>query len=986
MGDGVMAIFGAPLAHEDHAVRACYAALAMQSANRAYSNQMRRAHGIEIELRVGLNSGEVVVGAIGNDLHMEYSAIGQTTNLAARMEQLATPGTVRLTANTLGFAEGFIHVAPLGPIPVRGLADPVEVYELKGVSGLRTRMQAAAARGLTRFVGRQAELDILGQSLKQAGAGHGQIVALVGEPGVGKSRLIWEFTHSHRTQDWLALESGSVSYGKATAYRPLIDLLKVYFRVEERDDDRRLLEKITGKLLTLDKTLEPILPALLALLDVGVEDPEWQRLHPTQRRTRTFDACKRLLLRESQVQPLVLIFEDLHWIDSETQSFLNGLVESLPTSRVLLLVNFRPEYQSSWGSKSYYAQLRVDPLPSESAEELLLGLLGSGDQQRDLRRTLIKRTEGNPFFLEESVRSLVEAGVLSGERGNYRLQAPLASIQVPGRVQAVLAARIDRLQPEDKRLLQTAAVIGKDVPLPLLQVIAKLKPEELQAGLARLQAAEFLYEAKLFPDIEYTFKHALTHEVAYSSLLNERRRDTHAQIVAAMEGLYSGRIAEQLERLSHHAVRGEVWTRAVTYLHQAGVKALARSANQEAVGYLDQALDALTRMPTTGDTTRQSIDLRLELRSALHPLGEFERVLEALQLAAGLAESSGDTRRQGKIFSYLTQSYRLRGDYTGAIQAGQKATEIGRNFDDPGIQAPANFHLGQAFFHLGDHRRAVEFQSNNIKMLNDGLSQDRLGMAGFPLVFTRGHLSWSLAELGRFSEAIAEWHEAMRLAQEVKHPFSEAFARYCGGFLYLRKGEIGRAIAQLEPGFAHCQSMNLRLELPFVAAFLGIAYAYEGRHSDGIAIAENAVKEMEALKVVSGRSWIVGFLGYTYLIAGELAKAIELMEQALELAQLHGEHGWVAWEHHVLGLARMSEGGASIEKAHTLFEQAIEEARTLQLRPLLARSELALGELRRRTGQKDSARQNLNNAVSLLKEMQMPIWLQKAEIELQALD
>ncbi|MFL6506301.1 MAG: tetratricopeptide repeat protein, partial [Candidatus Udaeobacter sp.] len=257
---------------------------------------------------------------------------------------------------------------------------------------------------------------------------------------------------------------------------------------------------------------------------------------------------------------------------------------------------------------------------------------------------------------------------------------------------------------------------------------------------------------------------------------------------------------------------------------------------------------------------------------------------------------------------------------------------------------------------------------------------------GFPLVFTRGHLSWSLAELGRFSEAIAEWHEAMRLAQEVKHPFSEAFARYCGGFLYLRKGEIGRAIAQLEPGFAHCQSMNLRLELPFVAAFLGIAYAYEGRHSDGIAIAENAVKEMEALKVVSGRSWIVGFLGYTYLIAGELAKAIELMEQALELAQLHGEHGWVAWEHHVLGLARMSEGGASIEKAHTLFEQAIEEARTLQLRPLLARSELALGELRRRTGQKDSARQNLNNAVSLLKEMQMPIWLQKAEIELQALD
>ena len=986
MGDGIMAIFGAPLAHEDHAVRACYAALAMQSSIRAYSVQLRRSHGIEVELRVGLNSGEVVVGAIGNDLHMEYSAVGHTTNLAARMEQLATPGTVRLTTHTLDLAEGFIHVAPLGPVPVRGLAEPVEVYELKGVSGLRTRMQAAAARGLTRFVGRQAELEIVGQALRQSGAGHGQIAALVGEPGVGKSRLIWEFTHSHRTQGWLALESGSVSYGKATAYRPLIDLLKVYFRIEERDDGRRLLEKVTGKLLTLDKTLEPTLPALLALLDVGVEDQEWQRLHPTQRRSRTQDACKRLLLRESQVQPLVLIFEDLHLIDSETQAFLNSLIESLPTSRILLLVNFRPEYQSSWGSKTYYAQLRVDPLPPESAEELLLGLLGGGDQQRGLRRTLIQRTEGNPFFLEESVRSLVEAGVLVGERGSYRLQAPLASIQVPGRVQAVLAARIDRLQPEDKRLLQTAAVIGKDVPFPLLQDIAELSSDDLQAGLGRLQAAEFLYEAKLFPDIEYTFKHALTHEVAYSSLLQERRRAAHAQIVSAMESLYAGRIAEQLERLSHHAVRGEVWPRAVTYLHQAGLKALSHSANQEAVSYFDQALGALGQLPETRQNIEKSIDLRLELRSALHPLGEFERVLDALQKAAGLAESIDDKRRQGRVLSYLAQSHRLSGNHASAIEAGERAIEIGRSFDDPGIQAPANFHLGQIFFHLGDHARAIEFYLNNIKALNGDLAKDRLGMAGIPLVFTRGYLSWSLAELGRFPEAIAEWQEAIRLAEEVKHPFSEAFARYCGGFLYLRKGEIERAIAQLEPGFALCQSMNLRLELPFVASFLGIAYAYVGRHDEGIAMSELAVNEMNSLKIESGRSWIVGFLGYTYLVAGQPAKAVHLMEQALELAELHGERGWVTWEHHVLGLARMAEGGTSVDKARSLFEQAIEGARELQLRPLLARSELALGQLHRRTGQRDAARRNLDNAVSLLRELQMPIWLQKAEMELQALN
>lgn len=453
-----------------------------------------------------------------------------------------------------------------------------------------------------------------------------------------------------------------------------------------------------------------------------------------------------------------------------------------------------------------------------------------------------------------------------------------------------------------------------------------------------------------------------------------------------MENLYAGRIAEQLERLSHHAVRGEVWPRAVTYLHQAGLKALSHSANQEAVSYFDQALGALGQLPETRQNIEKSIDLRLELRSALHPLGEFERVLDTLQKAAGLAESIVDERRHGRVLSYLAQSHRLSGNHASAIEAGEKAIEIGRSFDDPGIQAPANFHLGQMFFHLGDHARAIEFYLNNIKALNGTLAKDRLGMAGIPLVFTRGYLSWSLAELGRFPEAIAEWQEAIRLAEEVKHPFSEAFAKYCGGFLYLRKGEIERAIAQLEPGFALCQSMNLRLELPFVASFLGLAYAYVGRHDDGIAIAEHAVNEMNSLKIESGRSWIVGLLGYTYLIVGQPAKALHLMEQALELAELHGERGWVAWVHHVLGLARMAEGGTSVDKARSLFEQAIEGARELQLRPLLARSELALGQLHRRTGQRDIARQNLDNAVSLLRELQMPIWLQKAEMELQALN
>jgi class 3 adenylate cyclase len=523
MGDGIMALFGAPLGHEDHAVRACYAALRMQESVKRYAEEVHRTAGVPLHIRVGLNSGEVVVRSIGSDLHMDYTAVGQTTHLAARLEQMAMPGSILISPETLNLAEGYVVVTPLGERPIKGLEAPLEVFEVVGAGTVRSRLQAAAARGLTRFVGRDAELEQLRQALERARTGHGQVVAVVGEPGVGKSRLFWEFTHSHRLDGWLIVESSSVSYGKATAFLPLIDLLRGYFQIEARDEARKIREKLTGKLLSLDRALEPSLPALLWLLDVPVDDPEWQRLDPLQRRQQTLDGIKRLLLRESQVQPLLVVFEDLHWIDAETQALLDSVVESLPTARLLLLVNYRPEYRHPWGSKTYYRQLRIDPLPPESSEELLKVLLGNDPGLQPLRRLLTERTEGNPFFLEESVRTLVETKALAGERGAYHLASTSQTLQIPATAQAILAARIDRLAPEDKRLIQTASVIGKDVPFALLQAIAEESEETLRRGLTNLQTAEFLYETRLFPDLEYTFKHALTHDVAYGSLLQNRR-------------------------------------------------------------------------------------------------------------------------------------------------------------------------------------------------------------------------------------------------------------------------------------------------------------------------------------------------------------------------------------------------------------------------------------------------------------------------------
>ncbi len=833
MGDGIMALFGAPVAHEDHAVRACYAALRMQRRVTLYADEIQRGGGTPVQIRVGLNSGEVVVRAIGSDLHMDYTAVGQTTHLAARIEQMAKPGSALVTGDTLKLAEGYVQVRPLGAVPVKGLETPTPVYELTGLVPARSRLQASAVRGLTRFVGRERELEQVAQALERAAAGHGQTVAVVGEAGVGKSRLVWEFTRSHRTHGWLVLESGSVSYGKATPYLPVIELLKAYCRIQERDDPRAIRERVAGKLLMLDRALEPLLTPLLALLDVPVGDAAWDALDPPQRRQRTLEAVKRLLLRESQVQPLLVLFEDLHWIDAETQALLDGLIESLPTARVLLLVNYRPEYEHTWGRKTYYTQLRLDPLPPQSAEALLHALLGEDETLEPLKRVLIERTEGNPFFLEESVRTLVETKMLVGERGAYRLTKTQAAVQVPATVQAILAARIDRLSPEDKRLLQAASVIGKDVPFALLQAIADGPEDSLRRGLTRLQAAEFLYETSPFPDLEYTFKHALTHEVAYGSLLQERRRALHGRIMEAIERLYPDRLAEQVERLAHHALRGEVWAKAVAYLRQAGAKAVARSALREAVACFEQALGALPHRPEDRDTLEQAIDLRVELRQALLPLGELGRTLEYLHEAEALAQALDDQHRLGRVSAYMAHYLWAAGDPDRAIIAGQRGLEIAETLGDFALRIDVNFHLGLAYHSLGEYRRALECFGRNVASLQGELVRERFGMSALPSVLSRGWSVKCLAELGEFAEAIAPGEEAVRIAEAVDHPFSLIRAYLESGSLYRHKGEFHKAIPLLERGLGVCQAWQILFLYPWIASAMGYAFTLAGRVAEG---------------------------------------------------------------------------------------------------------------------------------------------------------
>ena len=820
MGDGIMALFGAPLAHEDHAVRACYAALRMQERVARYADQIQRSHGVPVQIRVGLNSGDVVVRSIGSDLHMDYTAVGQTTHLAARMEQMAKPGSTLLSPPTLRLVEGYVRVRSLGPVPVRGLSEPVEVFELVAAEARRTRLQVSASRGLTRFIGREAEMGQLRAALERARSGHGQVVAVVGEPGVGKSRLMLELVQSHRTDGWLILESSAVSYGKAAALLPVIELMRGYFAIADHDDARRVRERVTGKLLTLDEALRPELPAILALLGLPMEDAAWSGLGPEQQRQRVLDAVRRVLLRESQAQPLLLALEDLHWVDADTQALLESLVESLPSYRLLLLVNYRLEYRHGWGGKTYYGQVRLDPLAPASADALVEDLLGGDPQLAPLRSLLIARAQGNPFFLEESVRTLVETGVLAGERAAYRLVKAAQVVQLPETVQAILAARIDRLPPEEKSLLQSASVIGTNVPLAQLRAVAGLTEDVLARQLANLQSAEFVYEARLYPEAEFTFKHALTHEVAYASLLHERRRALHGRVIDAMEALYPNALAEHRDRLVHHAFRSELWSKAIVYLRDLG-----EAASPEQID------DVMGK--------------GLESPGQLWWTGEHERALRAAERDLSVAASFGNFGMRVVSICRVAQASHALGNYERAVELlrqvvasldGDLARERFGMVAYPSVWARS--WLGWALAEMGEFDAAIDLGEEAMEIAAAG----NHAASRLQALFGCGHIA---VLQGRLDRAIPSLEQGLVLARLESMPFYVPFITAPLSAAYLLDGRVDAAVSMLEQTIERADSMRLAANHALRLTWLGHAHLLAGRRDAAMEQARRAFRTAE---------------------------------------------------------------------------------------------------------------------------------------------
>jgi tetratricopeptide (TPR) repeat protein len=777
-----------------------------------------------------------------------------------------------------------------------------------------------------------------------------------------------------------------VSYGKATPYFPVIDLLKRYVHIEDGDEPRTVRAKVTGHLLTLDEALQDTIPALLALLDALPADSPFLKLDPPQRRQRTLAGLKRVLLRESQVQPLLLVCEDLHWIDSETQALLDSLVESLPTAQLLLLVNYRPEYQHGWGSKTYYTQLRLDPLLPASADAFLQALLGADPSLASLKRLLIERTEGNPFFLEESVRTLVETDVLVGAPGAYRLAQPIERLQVPATVQAILAARIDRLPPEEKRLLQTAAVIGTEVPLPLLQAIAELPEDALHRGLAHLQTAEFLYETRLFPEPEYTFKHALTQEVAYGSLLLERRRGLHARLVEALEALAPERVAEVasgrsldlVERLAYHALRGEVWDKAVTYCQQAGARAFDRAALREAAASFEQALQALAYLPESGDTRVRAIELRLALGTPLTQLGELRRHLALLGEAEALARALDDGARLGRVLYQMAFVLFLTGAPDGAMAASQQALALAAALGDSALQTAACHRLGMVYWSLGDFGRAAEVLRRNVEAADWESGTSRTDVQ----IQSQGYLARTLSECGAFAEGRRHGEEALRLATLAGRGLNATIVHSFLGELYLAQGDLEHAIRVLEQGVALGRPSGSQLNVRLIAASLGAASALQGRLAEGRALLEEAISITLHMGVLVGHARMVTWLSEVCRLAGRGEEAWQHACQAFDLARQHKERANEALALHQLGTVQAHADPPDTAPAEAHYQQALALADELGMRPLVAHCHLGLGRLYVKLGRGEPARTALSTAIEMYRAMDMTFWLPQAEAAL----
>jgi class 3 adenylate cyclase/tetratricopeptide (TPR) repeat protein len=913
-GDGVMALFGAPVAHEDHAQRACHAALSTHSALREYGQKIENEHGVEFKLRIGLNSGPVIVGSIGDDLRMDYTAVGDTTNLAARMESMATPGTALATAHTHRLARDFFKFEPLGRLRVKGKQQLVEAFTLLEAAEVETRIEASAARGLTKLVGRGREMATLSASFDKARSGSGQVVGVVGEAGVGKSRLLIELKNMLPKGKYTYLEGQCLHYGGSMAYLPLLDVLKSYFEIKEEDREYIIKKKISHKILQLNERLSGTLPSLHEILSLKVEDGAYLQLEPGVKKLRTFEAIRDLFVCESEKKTLVMAIEDIQWIDSISQEFLSYLIDWLSGARILLILLYRPEYTHPWGSKSYYSKIGVDQLSGKSSAQLVQNILAGGEVVPQLKELIINRAGGNPLFVEELTHSLVENGSIQKKDHQYVLAKDASEIDVPDSIQGIIAARLDRVEENLKRIMQVASVIGREFAYRILQTIMGMK-EELKSSLINLQGLEFIYEKRLFPELEYIFKHALTQEVAYNSLLQKRRKEIHGKIGGAIEDLYPDRLEEYYELLAYHYVRSDNRDKAVVYLDLANQKAARLNAMEDALSYFEAAMKILDTQPDTESNRQRRVTLLVNQWLVFTLLFRFTDYHDILKPYEQLAIDLGDPGLLGRFYATVGACQWWLGNYDQAIQTLGKAPQLCEASGAYEYAAVAANFLQWTYLFKGDFTQVFKVKEEVFRYI-----EQRFHLRACVWAFVT--TSWACLSLKRWDEAAENGKEALKVAEEFSDHSLIAFAGAVLCQAYCFKGELNRAI---EYGELAAQKAPTPADRIWAQGFLAMAWCRAGKLNQAI---ETLAEIIAVHKIGRFKAGEVGYsvmLGYGYFLAGEYDKATQTLKEVLELAERSGMKWFIGNAHLFLGQVFLktspAEAGFHFEQGLMSFQQ-----------------------------------------------------------------
>jgi class 3 adenylate cyclase/tetratricopeptide (TPR) repeat protein/ribosomal protein L40E len=984
-GDGVMALFGAPVAHEDHGQRACHAALSIQKAMGNYGKQLKKEYGIEFKMRVGLNSGPVVVGSIGDDLRMDYTAVGDTTNLASRMESMAGPGRIVLSTHTHRLVRDYFEFINLGHIEVKGKKEPQEIFELLGTGDVDTRIAASVAKGLTRFVGRENSILALMEAYNKTRSGSGQVLGLVGDAGVGKSRLLLEFRNQLPPDEFAYFEGQCLTFGGAMAYLPILEIIRSYFKIKEGDPESLIKKNMEAKILRLDEKLHGVLPPLYDLLSLDVEDAAYHNLEPRQKKERTFEAIRDLFIYESQKRPLIIVVDDLHWVDKTSEEFLDYLIGWLTGARILLFLLYRPEYTHPWGSKSYYNRVGLSQLTSRSSAELIRSILQVGDAVPELEGFILERTSGNPLFMEELTRTLLENGSIRCEDGACLLLKNTAEIQVPDTIEGIIAARMDRLEDDIKRTMQVASVIGRDFPYRILEKIIELR-QELKSYLLSLQGLEFIYEKSLFPELEYVFKHALTREVAYNSVLQKRRKKIHEKIGQAIEALYPERIEEFYEMLAYHYSRSDNFEKAYQFMNLSGDKVLRNHSASEAFSNYKDAIEALKNLPESEDNKQKRLAIIHKIMHPMIALGFPKDSLSILQAGERLATAIDDKKSRLRFYSNMGRYYSHKGKHAEGREYSGKAFEEAEKIQDLESMAQSGPDLAVSLVMEGEYQKAIDITSRVTNLIKKNQMQaETFGGPGIVYSGLMGDGGYSKGMLGDFEGALADCDRALKNAISYGNNPVQGFSEFYLGMVYLNRGDWKTAKVHLQKGIKLSEETSFFLPLALSLSGLGLAEAELANPEGGIEFVEKGLKIQREANI----DWLICFhffsLGICHCNTGDLIKAIDLMEEAYRHAEnSHAKHYTgksLIWLGRLTGMA----DSKNINEAIEYIQKGLKILEALQTKPDISIAYLFLGEIYWSLGLAEKAASFMKKASEMFEEMGMDYWLDKTQEVLEQL-